>query len=298
MYMNADMMKKTLNLCDEAHKGYEIGLKILQDKGYLSLYNEHGESHAGLMTIPEWLLVYRTFVNSYWPEDKVKELEDAYSQEDNENDVTPSFKNDTALLKQLSDVYVTTTKDRNPDLTEEEIKSKDKQWWFDENQGPYGYSFWMIDKTKPAPIEAVIYWNNHTVTNDWYITIDGYETQGTKEVLNNKTVEEIKARLDELVTERVGEPLASQDVEPVDFDEYGGVIMNKSMKDADDEDTFMVTDHLGNSVAVDGMEKAIETATAYRKAKAEFQLSFFIWRKITEPGGYFAWREENIADYL
>jgi hypothetical protein len=296
--MNADMMKKTLNLCDEAHKGYEIGLKILQDKGYLSLYNEHGESHAGLMTISEWLLVYRTFVNSYWPEDKVKELEDAYSQEDNENDVTPSFKDDTALLKQLSNVYVTTTKDRNPDLTEEEIKSKDKQWWFDENQGPYGYSFWMIDKTKPAPIEAVTYWNNHTVTNDWYITIDGYETQGTKEVLNNKTVEEIKARLDELVTERVGEPLVSSDVEPVDFDEYGGVIMNKSMKDADDEDTFMVTDYLGNSVAVDGIEKAIETATAYRKARAEFQLSFFIWRKITEPDGYFAWREENIADYL
>ena len=88
--MNADMMKKTLNLCDEAHKGYEIGLKILQDKGYLSLYNEHGESHAGLMTIPEWLLVYRVFIKSYFPEEKVKEFEDAYSEEDNLNDVRSS----------------------------------------------------------------------------------------------------------------------------------------------------------------------------------------------------------------
>ena len=107
-----------------------------------------------------------------------------------------------------------------------------------------------------------------------------------------------KEILDELVTERVGEPLVSEDVEPADFDEYGGVIMNKSMKDADDEDTFLVTDYQGITVAVDGKDKALSTATAYRKARAEFQLSFFIWRKITEPDGYFAWREENTADYL
>ena len=53
MYINAEMMKEALNLCDEAYAVYKIGLKIVQDKGYLSLYNEHGESHAGLMTIPE-----------------------------------------------------------------------------------------------------------------------------------------------------------------------------------------------------------------------------------------------------
>ena len=298
MYINAEMMKEALNLCDEAYAVYKIGLKIVQDKGYLSLYNEHGESHAGLMTIPEWLLVYRIFIKSYFPEDQVKEFEDAYSEEDNLNDVKTDFKNDSALLQKLAYMYVSATGDRNPDLTKKELESKDKDWWLEENSGPYNYSLWMADKTKPAPIEAVTHWKNHTETNDWYLTIDGYETQGTKEVLNDKTVEEVKARLDELVTERVGDPLISEDVEPTDFDEYGGMIMNKSMKDANDEDTFVVTDYQGITVAVDGKDKALSTATEYRKKRVEFQLSFFVWRKITEPDGYFAWREENISDYL
>ena len=295
MYLNADMMKESLNLCDEAYKEYTIALKILQDKGYLSLYNEHGESHAGLMTIPEWLLVYRTFINSYWPEDIVKQLEDAYSQEDNENDVTPSFKDDTALLKQLSNIYVTTTKDRNPDLTEEEIKSKDKEWWFDENQGPYNYSLWMADKNKsePAPTEAVTYWNNYTVTNDWKI-----ERGSAEEYFNDKTVEEVKARVIEIVDRDLGEPLVSQNVQPVDYDEKGGLIFNKNMEDADDEDTFLVGNSNGGMVPVDGMKKAISTAAEYRKVRVRNKLALFVYRKVTEPDGYFAWRAENIADFL
>ena len=74
--------------------------------------------------------------------------------------------------------------------------------------------------------------------------------------------------------------------------------MNKSMKDADDEDTFMVTNYNGDSFAVDGIEKAKETAIQFRKERAGFELSYYVYRKITEPGGYFAWRQENIADYL
>lgn len=210
----------------------------------------------------------------------------AYSQIGVEGD--PQLEHMTISETELSKNADTTFKKISKSMILQAITSKNV----------YDAVKWLYDKTQPAPLEAITYWKNHTETNDWYITIDGYETQGTKEVLDDKTVEEVKARLDELVTERVGEPLTAQDVEPAEFDQYGGVIMNKSMKDSNDEDTFMVTDHLGNTVAVDGMEKAVETATAYRKARAEFQLSFFIWRKITEPDGYFAWREENIADYL
>ena len=76
------------------------------------------------------------------------------------------------------------------------------------------------------------------------------------------------------------------------------LIINTELENAEDEDTFLVTNHLGNRVAVDGMEKAITTATEYRKKRAENQLSFSIHRKITEPDGYFAWRQETYSDYL
>ena len=66
----------------------------------------------------------------------------------------------------------------------------------------------MGDKTIEAPLDAVTFWKNHTVTNDWRITKDGYN----EEYLTDKTVEEIKSRLQELITEKVEEPLVAQNV--------------------------------------------------------------------------------------
>tara|TARA_E500000178_G_C16921209_1_gene707321 strand:- start:318 stop:1217 length:900 start_codon:yes stop_codon:yes gene_type:complete len=299
MYLNSDFTKNVINLfgCDENKEESQLKAEVLTNEltkaGTFTLkvnrlYNTYGEDYKSMCDIPGFLWYFRLVDKGMMPilDKRFPTLEDLYKLMEDQG----YTESDINRFKNLPDSTVKYIKKNMETVVKEGTASYDLEC--------DNWCAWMGDKTQPAPLEAVTYWKNHTETNDWYITIDGYETQGTKEVLNDKTVEEVKARLDELVTERVGEPLTAQDVEPAEFDQYGGVIMNKSMKDSNDEDTFMVTDHLGNTVAVDGMEKALETATAYRKARAEFQLSFFIWRKITEPDGYFAWREENIADYL
>ena len=49
---------------------------------------------------------------------------------------------------------------------------------------------------------------------------------------------------------------------------------------------------------LDGKEKAIEKATELVNEKIKHQFGMRIERKITEPDGYFAWRQENREDYL
>ena len=60
----------------------------------------------------------------------------------------------------------------------------------------------------------------------------------------------------------------------------------------------MLTDGYGDEHIVDGKEKATEKATELVNEKIQIQFGIRIERKIAEPDGYFAWREENRAEYL
>ena len=44
--------------------------------------------------------------------------------------------------------------------------------------------------------------------------------------------------------------------------------------------------------------EALEKSIQIRKDKIDIGFGFTVFRKITEPDGYFAWRQENRADYL
>ena len=246
--------------CDNGDKAWDYLIPYAGNKGWLE--------NSGLLTPDEFLFIY--------------------SQIGIEGD--PVLKDMTITETNLSKKANATYKKNCKSMVQKAI---------DEGDVISDKIQWLYDKTKPAPLEAVMYWKDYTESNDWYLTVGGFdEVVGKKEELENKTVEEVKAKIAEFIEEWLGDPLVSQDVQPVDFDEYGGVIMNKSMKDADDEDTFMVTNYNGDSFAVDGIDKAKETAIRFRKERAEFELSYYVYRKITEPGGYFAWRQENISDYL
>ncbi len=300
MYMNNDI-SNLLNMqgCDpdkeEGQRTANQNTKELIEAGTAlgvnRLYNKYGDAYKETVEMSLYLWAWRCIGTDIIPEfDKVyPDFDSIYERMKNEG----WTEEEIDKVKNLPSSFVTQVKQGMETVITEGDGFVDGKY-----VKPYDYLEWILDKTKPAPLKAVTFWNNYTETNDWYITVGGYGELGKREDLENKTVEEVKARIAELIEEWLGDPLISQDVEPVDFDQYGGVIMNKSMKDADDEDTFMVTNYNGDSFAVDGIDKAKETATQFRKERAGFELSYFVYRKITEPDGYFAWREENIADYL
>lgn len=293
MNINNDFIQNIINLydCDKDKEESQLKAEDLT-KEYLEtinvlglniLYERHGNDYKSKITIPSFLWFFRLVDKDLMPilDERFPALEDIYKLMEDEG-YTESEIN---KFKNLPNSRVKKIKKNMETVVKEGTASYDLE--------STNWSAWMGDKTIEAPLEAVTYWKNHTVTNDWRITKDYDE-----EYLTDKTVEEIKSRLQELITEKVGEPLVAQNVIPADFDQHGGLIINKNMKNAEDEDTFLVTDHHGGRVAVDGIEKAITTATEYRKKRAESQLSFSIHRKITEPDGYFAWRQETYSDYL
>lgn len=152
---------------------------------------------------------------------------------------------------------------------------------------------WLYDKTKPAPVEAVTYWKNHIEEDDYMLIHNDIVTN-----LEDVTLNEVKAKVQELIDKEFEDPLIEAGVVPVEYDEKGGLTYSRNLSEADDDDTFMVTDSRGISNPVDGKEKALEKSIQIRKDKIDIGFGFTVFRKITEPDGYFAWRQENRADYL
>lgn len=296
MYMNNDI-SNLLNMqgCDpdkeEGQRTANQNTKELIEAGTAlgvnRLYNKYGDDYKETVEMSLYLWAWRCIGTGIIPEfDKVyPDFDSIYERMKNEGwteEEIDKVKNlPSSFIKQVKQGMETVITEGDGFVDGKYVK-------------PYDYLEWILDKTKPAPLKAVTFWNNYTETNDWLIE----KANNQREYLNNKTIEEVKARIVELIEELAGEPLVSQDVIPVDYDEKGGLIFDKNMEDADDEDTFLVSKNDGGMVPVDGIEKAISTATEYRKARIGSEFAIFVSRKITEPDGYFTWREENIADYL
>lgn len=205
----------------------------------------------------------------------------AYSQIGVEGD--PQLEHMTISETELSKNADTTFKKISKSMISQAITSKNV----------YNAVKWLYDKTQPAPLEAVTYWKNHIEEDDYMLIHNDIVTN-----LEDVTLNEVKAKVQELIDKEFEDPLIEAGVVPVEYDEKGGLTYSRNLSEADDDDTFMVTDSRGISNPVDGKEKALEKSIQIRKDKIDIGFGFTVFRKITEPDGYFAWRQENRADYL
>lgn len=298
MYINNDFLEKGIQVfnCDGEKEESQLKskdtfkklLKSITTLGTNTLYNRHGANYKETIDIPSFLFTFRLCSKGIMPklDERFPTLEDIYKLMEDE-DYTESEINN---FKNLPNSWTKEAKDSVEVLVKEGTASYDldcKNW-----------CKWMGDKTIDAPLDAVTFWNDYTVTNTWKLSHND-ESQDGGDIYEDKTEEEIKEIVSTIAKNFFGDVLESTNTIPVDFDEKGGIIFNKtSLSDGDDEDTYIVTDGYGDEHIVDGKEKATEKATELVNEKIQIQFGIRIERKITEPDGYFAWREENIADYL
>ena len=124
---------------------------------------------------------------------------------------------------------------------------------------------------------------------------------GDIENISDMTKDEMKEKVKTLINSKnfLGTYEETTSMSPVKYDSNGGGLQDTELEDAEDDDTFHLTNYLGNTYAFDGKEKALEKAKEMWIEKAKFQIAeIYIHRKISEPDGYFAWREQSIDDYL
>ena len=292
MHLNLDFIKEiglTECLVDNGRDLNDEMNKMLDGLSFYGLnvlYNRYGDEYEDKVDIPTFLWIFRLC----------------------DDGIIPSL---DARFPTIEDIY-TLMKDEG--YTESEInKFKSIPWEFLKEPtknteslikegtttyeiGCSNWSTWMGDRTKPAPIEAVTFWKDYTETNTWKLTHDFSEELG--DIYEDKTQEEIKEIVSTLAKNFFGDVLESTRAIPIDFDEKGGQKFTKTFADGTDEDTYKITDYYGDDHMLDGKEKAIEKATELVNEKIKFQFGMRIERKITEPDGYFAWRQENREDYL
>ena len=296
MYINNDFLENGIEVfhCDEEKnesqlKSQDIFKKLLESVtplGLNILYNRHGADYKEIIDIPSFLFTFRLCSKGIMPklDERFPTLEDIYKLMEDEG-YTESEIN---KFKNLPNSLKTFAKNSVEVLVKEGTASYDlntKNW-----------CKWMGDKTIEAPLEAVTFWNNYTETNKWILFHDNSKEDG--DIHEDKTEEEIKELISTLSKEFIGDVLESAHAIPVDYDEKGGQKITKSLGQGNDDDTYEVTDDDGNQHILDGKEKAIEKATEIANEKLKVQFGLKIFRKITEPDGYFAWREENREDYL
>ena len=298
MYLNSDFTKNVINLfgCDEDKEESQLKAEVLTNEltkaGTFTLkvnrlYNTYGEDYKSMCDIPGFLWYFRLVDEGIMPilDKRFPTLEDIYELMEDEG----YTESDINRFKNLPNSTVAFIKKNMETIVKEGTASYDldcKNW-----------CAWMGDKTIDAPLNAVTFWNDYTVTNTWKLTHNDSEEAG--DIYEDKTEEEMKEIVSTIAKDFFGDVLESTNTIPVDFDEKGGMIFNKtSLSEGTDEDTYMVTDGYGDEHIVDGKEKATEKATELVNEKIEIQFGIKIERKITEPDGYFAWREENRADYL
>lgn len=284
-------------ICEEGNNAWKntIGT-IVDDNDYI--------------TIDEFLMYYR----SLRTKDKfIKSFYDTI-----ENDDPDKFKqcveNASEFMKAMADKGVTedfiaeeifatypedlkelvTTKDE--DIIDEETKRKHSIVWKNGGMNHTRTIRWFYYKTMPAPKEGVEYWNEHFEDNDWTFKTNIDEEP---EIVSNMTKDEMKQKVYNYIASKIGTYEEATDMEPVKYDSRGGVIQDSSLEDAKDDDTFHLTNYLGEVYAFDGREKSLEKAKEMWKEMVNFRaIDVYIQRKISEPDGYFYWREENLEDYL
>lgn len=297
MHINNDFFENVINLfgCDEDKEETQLKaenltgqlLKNCDSLGINILYDRYGDEYKEHTTIPIVLWFFRLVDKGVVPilDERYPTLEDIYKLMEDEG-YTESQIN---KFKNLPSSTVTEFKKSMQTVVEEGTA--------DYSVDTGNFMSWFGDKTKPAPLDAVTFWNDYTVTNTWKLSHNDSKDGG--DIYEDKTEEEIKEIVSTIAKDFFGDVLESTNTIPVDFDEKGGMIFNKtSLSDGDDEDTYIVTDGYGDEHIVDGKEKATEKATELVNEKIQIQFGIKIERKITEPDGYFAWREENRADYL
>ena len=299
MYINGDFIKNVINLfgCDEGKEEKQLKAEALTNQltgamtslGLNILYERYGEDYKSIYSIPSYLWAFRLVDKGMMPilDKRYPTLEDIYKLMEDEGYTESEinkFKNvPSPFVKQAKKNMETVVREGyNPDL----LYAVNTKIW----------ASWMGDKTIEAPLEAVTFWNNHTETNKWILFHDNSKEGG--DIHEDKTEEEIKELISTLSKEFIGDVLESVHAIPVDYDEKGGQKITKSLGQGNDDDTYVVTDTNGNQHILDGKEKAIEKATEIANEKLKVQFGLRIFRKITEPDGYFAWREENREDYL
>lgn len=297
MHINNDFFENVINLfgCDEDKEETQLKaenltgqlLKNCDSLGINILYDRYGDEYKEHTTIPIVLWFFRLVDKGVVPilDERYPTLEDIYKLMEDEG-YTESQIN---KFKNLPSSTVTEFKKSMQTVVEEGTA--------DYSVDTGNFMSWFGDKTKPAPLDAVTFWNDYTVTNTWKLSHNDSKDGG--DIYEDKTEEEIKEIVSTIAKDFFGDVLESTNTIPVDFDEKGGMIFNKtSLSDGDDEDTYIVTDGYGDEHIVDGKEKATEKATELVNEKIQIQFGIKIERKITEPDGYFAWREENRAEYL
>ena len=297
MHINNDFFVFVINLfgCDEDKEETQLKaenltgqlLKNCDSLGINILYDRYGDEYKEHTTIPIVLWFFRLVDKGVVPilDERYPTLEDIYKLMEDEG-YTESQIN---KFKNLPSSTVTEFKKSMQTVVEEGTA--------DYSVDTGNFMSWFGDKTKPAPLDAVTFWNDYTVTNTWKLSHNDSKDGG--DIYEDKTEEEIKEIVSTIAKDFFGDVLESTNTIPVDFDEKGGMIFNKtSLSDGDDEDTYIVTDGYGDEHIVDGKEKATEKATELVNEKIQIQFGIKIERKITEPDGYFAWREENRAEYL
>lgn len=303
MYINGDFLTD-LNIikCDDDKEEHQVKAKDFLNKmiemaselGVNILYNRFGEDYKTVMHYP--LIIWSLRLNE----------DDLHTEKFNkmfpdEESVYEEMRNNSGLP--WTEEEINNVKNRATPEIREMLKENNKII-FTEGDGyvdgkkvkEYKQEDWIFDKTVPAPVDAVTYWNDYTVTNTWILFHDNSKDDG--DMHEDKTEEEIKEIISTLSKEFIGDVLESAHAIPVDYDEKGGQKITKSLGQGNDDDTYEVTDDNGNQHILDGKEKAIEKATEIANEKLKVQFGLKIFRKITEPDGYFAWREENREDYL
>ena len=304
MYVSSDFLKD-LNIigCDDDKEEHQVKAKDFLDKmisfasttGMNILYNRFGEDYKTIIHYPLILWSLRLNEDDLHTEkfNKMFPDEESVYEEMKNNSELPWTDEEINFIKNQPDSLRELLKENNKTIFTEGDAYVDGKKTRD-----YTFEDWLFDKTVEAPLEAVMYWKNYTVTNTWKLS-HSHESQDGGDIYEDKTEEEIKEIVSTIAKDFFGDVLESTNTIPVDFDEKGGMIINKtSLSEGTDEDTYMLTDGYGDEHIVDGKEKATEKATELVNEKIQIQFGIKIERKITEPDGYFAWREENRADYL
>ena len=279
-------------------KQFLIDINFFQcDKGKLAwdklggLVSDNGKIN-GNATVNQFLTMYRYVGNA---DSSVKTFYDSLEDTSFEDDISAEDKK--IFLKNYK--YVIDSYDEGvPEQYEEKFKDttdEEKEDLYKEHQ-QISILRWLIDKTIPASKEAVEYWNEHCEDNDWTFQV-GYD--GDIENISDMTKDEMKEKVKTLINSKIGTYEETTSMSPVKYDSKGGVLQDTELEDAEDDDTFHLTNYLGNTYAFDGKEKALEKAKEMWIEKAKFQIAeIYIHRKISEPDGYFYWREQSIDDYL
>jgi len=279
-------------------KQFLIDINFFQcDKGKLAwdklggLVSDNGKIN-GNATVNQFLTMYRYVGNA---DSSVKTFYDSLEDTSFEDDISAEDKK--IFLKNYK--YVIDSYDEGvPEQYAEKFKDttdEEKEDLYKEHQ-QISILRWLIDKTIPAPKEAVEYWNEHTEDNDWTFQVG---PDGDIENISDMTKDEMKEKVNTLIVSKIGTYEETTAMSPVKYDSKGGVLQDTELEDAEDDDTFHLTNYLGNTYAFDGKEKALEKAKEMWIEKAKFQIAeIYIHRKISEPDGYFYWREQSIDDYL